>query len=588
MMRSLYSGITGLQGSQTNMDVIGNNIANVNTVGFKASRVTFETALLQALRAARSPQNNVGGVNPMAVGLGTQIASIDKLMGQGSFQNTGKKTDLAIQGDGFFVVNNGSDNFYTRAGNFSLDENGTLVQAGTGYKVMGWESSVGAQGRRHVDTNQPVGEIKMAANETMEEKETKNMKMGGNLDSTNGIQPVTLTVTSDDNPPKTYTVQFTFNLDKTKFDPFLKTKTYDWTAKIVGAPIGDNIDNASTGGTISVDQYGNVVNGGAGTDTNLYIEKTGTGSSTTLTLSAGSSTAPAGTVSGTSISLPTAGPISFSESDDTVNTVTASYTDPMYTTSTQVYDSLGKPYTLYIDFTNLGATNSTSPSTPTTTNWAWDARLADGTPINLINLNNGTLSPGSVGVVKFDSSGKLLGNYTLNTSTGAVNNTNAPTGVEFNTSDGANDVASQIDFTQLTDLAGSATAAITDQDGNAAGTLQSFAVNQSGGIIGTFSNGLTDVIGKIALANFNNSAGLKEIGNSLYAKSANSGTPQVGEAGTAGRGTLIPGALEMSNVDLAQEFTNMIVAERSFQANARVITTSDAMIQQLVNLKQTP
>ncbi len=565
MMRSLYSGITGLQGSQTNMDVIGNNIANVNTVGFKASRVTFETALLQALRAARSPQNNVGGVNPMAVGLGTQIASIDKLMGQGSFQNTGKKTDLAIQGDGFFVVNNGSGNFYTRAGNFSLDENGSLVQAGTGYKVMGWKSMVDPQGRRHVDTNQPIGEIKIAANETMGAKKTQNIKIGGNLDSTTGIQPVTITVSDDNN--NLYTVQFTFNLNQSNFDPFSNTKTYNWTAKIVNGPTG-----FTTGGTlsgqISVDQYGNVVNDNA---TNLYIKSDGT-----LATASSSSN-----VSGTAITLPTAGSIAFSEADNTTNAVTAPYADPMYTTSTQIYDSLGKPYTLYIDFTNLG---TVSPST-TTTAWAWDAHLANGTPIQLTN-SSGTAASSNVGVVEFDSSGKLIGNFAL--TGGAISNTNAPSGVKFTTSDGAGDVVSQIDFTQLSDLAGSATASVTDQDGNAAGTLQSFAVNQSGDIIGTFSNGLTDIMGKIALANFNNPAGLGEIGNSLYAQSANSGTPQIGKAGTSGRGTLIPGALEMSNVDLAQEFTNMIVAERSFQANARVITTSDAMIQQLVSLKQTP
>lgn len=575
MMRSLYSGITGLQGSQTNMDVIGNNIANVNTVGFKASRVTFETALLQALRAARSPQNNVGGVNPMAVGLGTQIASIDKLMGQGSFQNTGKKTDLAIQGDGFFVVNNGSGNFYTRAGNFSLDENGSLVQAGTGYKVMGWKSTVDPQGRRHVDTNQPIGEIKIAANETMGAKETQNIKVGGNLDSTTGIQPVTITVSDDKN--NLYTVQFTFNLDQKNFDPFSNTKTYNWTAKIVNGPTDSTIGEPLSG-QISVDQYGNVVNDNH-TDnaTSLYIKSDGTN----LSLTTSSAQTGEVVVTGTAITLPTAGSISFSEADNTTNAVTASYTNPMYTTSTQIYDSLGKPYTLYIDFTNLG---TVSPST-TTTAWAWDAHLADGTPIQLTN-SSGTAASSNVGVVEFDSSGKLIGNFVL--TGGAISNTNAPSGVKFTTSDGAGDVVSQIDFTQLSDLAGDATASVTDQDGNAAGTLQSFAVNQGGDIIGTFSNGLTDIMGKIALANFNNPAGLGEVGNSLYAQSANSGTPQIGKAGTSGRGTLIPGALEMSNVDLAQEFTNMIVAERSFQANARVITTSDAMIQQLVSLKQTP
>jgi len=571
MMRSLYSGITGLQGSQTNMDVIGNNIANVNTVGFKASRVTFESALLQAIRAARSPQKNIGGVNPMAVGLGTQIASIDKIMSQGSFQNTGKKTDLAIQGDGFFIVNSGNNDFYTRAGNFSLDQDGTLVQAGTGYKVMGWEAKVDATGNRHVDTNNPVAPIQISANETMSAKATTKMGISGNLDSTTGIQPVTLTVTADNGD--TYTVQFTFKLDSQNFDPFSNTKTYTWTAKVIGAPSGSST-GATLSGQITLDQYGNVTNDSANS---LYVDNNGG----TVSLATASS---ASTVSGTAISLPSTGAISFTESDNTANAVTAAYTNPMYTTSTQIYDSLGKAYTVYIDFTNLGTVSGTStPST--TTAWAWDARLADGTPVNLITAS-GSSASSNIGIVEFNSSGRLLGNFTL--TGGAITQTGVPTGISFDTSDGAGTVKSQIDFTQLTDLAGNASAAITSQNGNAQGTLQSFAVNQSGGIIGTFSNGMTDILGKIALASFNNPAGLKAIGNSLYSKSANSGTPQIGPAGTGGRGTFIPGALEMSNVDLAQEFTNMIVAERTFQANARVITTSDAMIQQLVALKQTP
>ncbi len=575
MLRSLYSGITGLQASQTDMDVIGNNIANLNTVGFKASRVTFETALLQALRAARAPENNIGGVNPMQVGLGTQIASIDQIMTQGSFQNTGKKTDLAIQGDGFFVVNNGEGDFYTRAGNFSLDENGTLVQAGTGYKIMGWEATVDSQGRRHVDTNNPIGEIKIAANETMAAKSTANIKSGGNLDSTTGISPVTITVT--DNSGNSYSIQFTFKLDTKSFDPFSNTKTYDWTAKIVKAPSGYTFNNAFTTGKITLDRYGNVVNDNGTAD--VYVA---TSSATTLTLVTQSGST--NVISGTAVTLPSSGEISFSEADNTANAVTANYADPTYTVSTQIYDSLGRAYTVYIDFTNLGAVSG-SAIQDATTGWAWDARLADGTPIHL-TYNNTTVSA-TTGVIGFNSSGKVVGYGSLNSS-GEVTQTPAPNGIEFIPSDGAGPVKAHIDFTQLTDMAGSASAAITEQDGNAKGTLQSFAINQSGDIIGTFSNGLTDVLGKIALANFNNPAGLKAIGNSLYSQSANSGVPQVGPAGTGGRGSLIPGALEMSNVDLAQEFTNMIVAERSFQANARVISTSDTILAQLVNLKQTP
>ncbi len=574
-MRALYSGISGLEGMQTEMDVIGNNIANSNTVGFKASRVTFSTALSQLLSAARAPQGNLGGVNPTQVGLGTQIASIDQLMTQGSFQNTGKSTDLAIQGDGFFIVNNGNGNYYTRAGNFSLDQNGTLVQAGTGYKVLGWESTVSSTGQRYVDTNAPIAPIQISANTTMNAKATSQMIVGGNLDSSSGIQPTTITVT--DNSGNQYTVQFTFSPQTTNFNPFSTSRVYNWTAKIVNGPNGSVGKTIS--GSITLDQYGNVISDSA---KNIYISN----SNGTYSLS----TTSASTTSGAAITLPTSGPISFAESDNTANTVTAGYTNPVYTTSTQIYDSLGNPYTIYIDFTNLGTVSgsgtSTTWGTGTNTAWAWDARLADGTPVNLITSSGSAVTGSNFGILEFNSSGRMVGNFILNN--GQLTNANAPTGVSFTPSDGAATVKSQIDFTAVTDMAGSSSAAITQQNGNAQGTLQSFAINQNGQIIGTFSNGLTDTLGQVALANFNNPSGLNAVGNSLYSESANSGVPQIGTAGTGGRGTFIPGALEMSNVDLAQEFTNMIIAERSFDANARVITTADAMLSQLDNLKQTP
>ncbi|BBJ27557.1 flagellar hook protein FlgE [Athalassotoga saccharophila] len=573
-MRALYSGISGLEGMQTEMDVIGNNIANSNTVGFKASRVTFSTALSQLLSAARSPQGNLGGVNPTQVGLGTQIASIDQLMTQGSFQNTGKSTDLAIQGDGFFIVNNGSGNYYTRAGNFSLDQNGTLVQAGTGYEVLGWESTVSSTGQRYVDTNAPIAPIQISANTTMNAKATSQMIVGGNIDSSSGIQPTTITVT--DNSGNQYTVQFTFSPQTNNFNPFSTSRVYNWTATIVSGPAGSV--GKSISGSIALDQYGNVTKDSA---KNIYINN----SNGTYSLS----TTSASTASGAAITLPTSGPISFAESDNTANTVTAGYTNPVYTTSTQIYDSLGNPYTIYIDFTNLGTVSgsgtSTTWGTGTNTAWAWDARLANGTPVNLIT-SSGSATGTNFGVLEFNSSGRMVGNFVLNN--GQLTNVNAPTGISFTPSDGAATVKSQIDFTAVTDMAGSSSAAITQQNGNAQGTLQSFAINQNGQIIGTFSNGLTDTLGQVALANFNNPAGLNAVGNSLYSESANSGVPQIGTAGTGGRGTFIPGALEMSNVDLAQEFTNMIIAERSFDANARVITTADAMLSQLDNLKQTP
>ncbi|HCI29026.1 MAG TPA: flagellar biosynthesis protein FlgE, partial [Fervidobacterium sp.] len=168
MMRSLYSGVSGLQGFQQEIDVVSNNIANVNTTGFKGSRVTYATNFSQILDMSRRATDNTGGTNPKQIGYGIRVASIDKMMNQGSFQNTGKKTDLAIQGEGFFILSDGQRYYYTRAGNFDLDLNGTIVQPTTGLKLEGWVAEVDpTTGRRFIDTNKPIGNIQISSGLSM-------------------------------------------------------------------------------------------------------------------------------------------------------------------------------------------------------------------------------------------------------------------------------------------------------------------------------------------------------------------------------------------------------------------------------------
>jgi flagellar hook protein FlgE len=295
MLRSLYSAISGLKNHQVKMDVIGNNISNVNTTGFKRSRVTFSTMLSQTMKGASSPTANQGGTNPVQVGLGSMLSSVDQVMTQGSSQSTGKDTDMMIQGPGFFVLNNGGQNVYSRAGAFSLDQAGNLIDPGTGAKVLGHMA----------------------------------------------------------------------------------------------------IDNDMT--------------------------------------------------------------------NDTMN-----WTSPIH-----------------------------------------------------IKLGEGVLA---------------------------------------NPTPAAN-----------------------------AQTLTSFSIDQTGVITGVYSNGtssITHPIGKIAIAKFANDAGLSNLGNSFYAQTNNSGAAEIGGAGENGRGTLVPNAVEMSNVDLSQEFTDMIVTQRGFQANSRVITVSDSLLQELIDLKR--
>ncbi|MDK2786340.1 MAG: flagellar hook protein FlgE, partial [Thermotoga sp.] len=227
MMRSLYSGITGLKNFQVAMDVVGNNISNVNTVGFKASRVNFETMLAQTIKAGRAPQESVGGTNPMQIGLGSQVASIDKIMTQGSFQNTGVKTDLAIQGDGFFIVSDGNAYYYTRAGAFTLDSNGNLIQTSTGYKVQGWTAVQDPEtGERYIDTNRPIGDLVISAGMTMPAKKTSNVRFEGNLNSNVGPGSFTITLTDDSGVDHDVRVWFEKTAGDLGTDPFSSSQRY--------------------------------------------------------------------------------------------------------------------------------------------------------------------------------------------------------------------------------------------------------------------------------------------------------------------------------------------------------------------------
>jgi flagellar hook protein FlgE len=556
MMRSMFSGVSGMRNFQYELDVIGNNISNVNTVGFKGSRVTFQTALLQTLKAARAPQNNVGGTNPIQIGLGSQLATVDKVMTQGSFQNTGRKLDLAIQGDGFFVLSDGKGYYYTRAGALDVDMNGTLIHSSTGMKVQGWIAIQDpTTGQRYIDTNQPIGDIVISAGMTMPANATTLARMEGNLNSTSGIMPFAMTVTDDNG--QQHTVRFVFSKTNADFaiqnGPFTENQSYTWRAY-------DENNNLLGTSYIVVNQFGRVVDSGL---SEVVV-------------------AP-----GASISIPSSGELRFYESDSPSNFVTAKFESPRYVTAVEVYDTLGNPYSLYIEFTRLGQFQGMKNA------WIWRVYTASGEPITYIDANGQTSynnTPYVGGVVDFNESGRLSTLYGItwdeDTQTFQVSDSELRT-IQFDASHmGDGTVTINLDLTSLTQFAGANSATFTYQNGNALGTLQSFAINEAGQIIGTFSNGLTDLLGQVALAIFNNPAGLTEIGNSLYVPSANSGLAQIGAAGTGGRGTLIPGALEMSNVDLAEEFTKMIIAQRGFQANARVITTADTILGELVALRR--
>jgi flagellar hook protein FlgE len=418
MMRSMFSAISGLKNHQTFMDVVGNNIANVNTTGFKQSRVTFQDILSQTVRGASGPQGGRGGVNAMQVGLGVLISGIDTVQTQGTLQSTGKLTDMAIQGDGYFVMSDGKQDFFTRDGAFDLGTDGTLVNPASGLRVMGWQANplTGA-----IDTTVPTTSITIPVGAGMTGRTSTSLTVSGNLDS------------------------------------------------------------------------------------------------------------------GTSTTLPN-------------NTVALQST---------IYDSLGNAHTINMTYTHTAAdTWTVGPLTS-----------PDGT----VTLTGGT-------PVKFNTAGKY------DTTLGA--NTPGTMTLTLTTPNGsAAPFSFSVDMTQMTQLASTPSSLSSSTDGASAGSLTTFTVGQAGDITGVYSNGYKQALGQIALASFSNPSGLIKTGGNLFQSSANSGTANIGTPDSAGRGQIATGFLEGSNVDLAQQFTNMIMAERGFQANSRVITTSDEILQDLVNIK---
>lgn len=414
MMRSMFSAVTGLKNFQTKMDVIGNNIANVNTVGFKKSRVTFQDTLSQTMRGAASPQGNRGGTNPMQVGLGMTIATIDTIHSPSSFESTGYATDLAIDGDGFFIVSDGLNRYYTRAGNFTFDELGDLVNSSNGLKVVGWQDSD------------------------------------------------TYTVPTDKSPQNLNTITV-------KKGMMMKAKATS------AVSFAKNLDSE--------------------------------------------------TASGESYVLPF-----------------------------KIYDSLGQAHNLKISFTKT-ADNQ----------WTYSI-TSDDTTLSIDPTSN-------TGTLQFTKDGSL------DSSTSSINTVNI-------TVNGADPISFTPSFDEVTQYASDTTVDMDSQNGYASGSLLSISIDTNGVISGVFDNGQSRELAQIALANFTNPGGLIKAGNNLYQYSNNSGEPQIGTAGTSGRGTVSPGNLEMSNVDLSEEFTQMIITQRGFQANSRIITTSDEMLQELVNLKR--
>ena len=417
MVQAMYSAVSGVQAHQTRLDAIGNNIANVNTVGYKAAQVTFQEQMSQTYRGASMGKSGSGGTNPMQVGLGVKLGAITTVQTQGALQQTGRPSDLSLQGDGFFLVGDGSTTAYTRDGAFVLDAGGNLVSAATGQKLLGWPAQLDGT----VNTSVPVtsdSSIRVPIGTMTAAKATTSVTFGGNLDA--------------------------------------------------GAAVGD-----------------------------------------------------------------------------------------VYTRTAQVFDSLGNAHEVAFRFQrSAGAAPGAS---------AWDFTTA---------VDGGTFSaPGAAGsgTLAFDASGKLTaanGSLTVTPANGAAPFTITP------------------DFGGVSQLAGDYTTNALEQDGFSLGALQSYAIAEDGTVTGVFSNGMNRDLGRIAVARFANETGLEKIGANMFRPTANSGGAQVTPPDTSGAGRIAAGYLEQSNVSLADEFSNMIITQRGFQANTRIVTAADEILQDLIQMKR--
>ncbi|MCA9289995.1 MAG: flagellar hook-basal body complex protein [Phycisphaerales bacterium] len=576
---ALFTALSGLNAHARQLDLIGNNIANVNTTGYKSTRMHFGSMFSRTFGIGSKPADTTGGTNPVQIGLGVGIAGTQRNFAGGALSTTGVATDVALEGDGFFIVNSGGTRYFTRSGAFQLNAQNDLVNI-DGARVMGYAVDAGfnvVEGNLTA-LNIPVGSLTLA-------QATENVTMQGNLNASGsvptsgsvhtfstmytdlaGTVPIDAStdLTSDDvymddgtgtivqvfdaASAKTVTVS---GIEKGGKD--LGTKSFAFSATAVagtddfGTTMQDYMDfldaylgldstsvsGENLGGSVAISAGALVITGNEGTTQDLNIENADMAASG----------------AGSLVSLPF------------VPTKSATADGEAARTSLVVYDSLGTPLTVDLSF----VLQSTTASGGTT--WEW---IAESNDIDALDRIAG------IGVVEFDNKGAFVSatneSFTVARQNGAVD----PLSVSIAFDSGTESI------TALTDT-GSAVAAVF-QDGSPIGTLASFAISGDGTISGAFSNGLSRTVGQLAVAGFSNVRGLVDVGNGLYEAGPNSGDAIVTTALRFGTGRIVGGALELSNVDLSQEFISMILTSTGYSASSRVIQTTDQLMQQLLAL----
>ena len=544
MMRSPFSGVAGLKTHQTRMDVIGNNIANVNTTAFKSSTINFSDLMSQTTQQASGPNatTGTGGTNARQIGLGVKTGAITmNIEGQGSAQSTGNPFDIMITGNNFFVVSNGLSNFFTRDGSFYVDGAGNLAMTSTGYNVMGWVLDETTNEIKK-DTVQAL-RIMSDANMTYPPEATSKAKVAGILDQND------TDVTSDAGK--------NINLN------FYDALGYSYTARLT-------IKDSDTAGSFSV-ELTKLLDSNGNTIDISKIEAFGVNQTldkTTLTRD------PAYTWDGNDLK---------DADNNVVATVPpAKDADGNYTEEAlKGLDAIAKAYGYGGDTEGFLKLAQDTDSDKTL-----DSTIAD------------MLTAALPDVIEIDGR-KIDGiNVNFNTNTGAftgINGTGATTAVLGLKQLGGNFEDVTIDFSDISmfNNNGTSTVAATSGDdkgigsGRMLGDMIGVSIAKDGLIHASYDNGMTKILGQIATASFANSSGLSKEGDNLYSATMNSGEfDGIGVDITSTGGYMTTGVLEMSNVDLSNEFTTMITTQRGFQANSRIITVSDTLLEELTNLKR--
>jgi flagellar hook protein FlgE len=551
LLTSLFAGVSGLRNHQSMLDVIGNNISNVNTIGFKSSRVTFSDTFNQYVKAGTNPTDTTGGTNSSQIGLGMKVNSIDRNWNQGTFERTGITTDLGLQGSGMFVLKNNGEKSYSRAGGFSFDADGKLVTS-NGAVVQGKVASSDGV----IPPGNNLDDIKIDTNQKLPAVSTTTIKWGGNLKSNSDIT-------------RTQTVVERGNINSSSVA--IGSKTADYVVSVYNE-YGELFKFKSNYQKTAADVYtlnweltdANDVSVTTGTIANLTFADDGNG---TMKMNAASQALFDGTNNRVNVANSNID-FTFDATVVTENSATATLsasadnnrTPNVVSGSVTVYDSLGTSHQVTLKYTKVSDNI-----------WTWSASVP-GT-----STSDGK-SATQVGTIEFNSDG------TLDSAKISPNN---PT-FGFTPVGGAKDVNISLDFGEgfggITQTSSSSVVSALSQDGSPSASLSNINIDQYGNIVGIFSNGSSQSLAQIMVATFNNQNGLISTGDNMYQAYANSGEPRIGSLGEDTNTTVQSGSLEQSNVDLSEEFSKMIVAQRGFQANARVVTTSDTILQEITNL----